>query len=1438
MCERGAAEKYVGNPCTREENCGACVRADPQCAWCSAEVREPFHCPTVLLASLMSVCGHQSFSQETSSHRCDYHGNLITKCDPGQLVYPSHRLEKIVSATHYKYYCAVWSIQDDELSNKGALEGQAIQIKPQEIKLRLRPGSPFPLQVEFRQAEDYPVDLYYLMDLSKSMEDDKDKLATLGDLLAEHMGNITSNFRLGFGSFVDKVVMPYVSTVPEKLKQPCPGCAAPYGFLNHMPLSDKTKIFSNKVKDARVSGNLDAPEGGFDAIMQAVVCEKQIAWRNNSRRMLLFSSDSGFHFAGDGKLGGIVKPNDGLCHLDNQGYYTESIHQDYPSISQLNHKIQEKKVNIIFAVTASQVPVYERLSARLEASSTGRLENDSSNIVQLVQEQYDVSHHNASDNLEDKSYVKVSYYSSCLGDKKEKTQVCKGLKVGTHVKFEAQIEVLRCPEDASKWNQTFIIYPEGLNEGLTVNLEMVCDCPCEKPWAEERNSPKCSDGHGTYECGICSCYNNRYGDNCQCDAKDNDPAIIEASCYKSNDSKPCSGRGSCHCGKCACDNYPVVSYPLHMYQLLQTHMWWQVWGKHCECDDLACDRHDNKMCSGPDHGYCKCGECICLDGWMGEVCDCRNTTDTCYAPGSEQICSGHGYCDCGKCHCFETGEEHFSGEFCEECPTCPGKCELFKECVQCRTFESGPLSEAECNNCSFFPVKTDKLEIKDPDREKLCIFRDDDDCKFMFTYAQDEKNPGIYLVRVQVTKDCPEPINLLAILLGVIVGIVAVGVALLLLWKLLTVIHDRREFAKFEKERENAKWDTGENPIYKQATSTFKNPTYGGKQLKQPCPGCAAPYGFLNHMPLSDKTKIFSNKVKDARVSGNLDAPEGGFDAIMQAVVCEKQIAWRNNSRRMLLFSSDSGFHFAGDGKKEIHQLWMVQLGGIVKPNDGLCHLDNQGYYTESIHQDYPSISQLNHKIQEKKVNIIFAVTASQVPVYERLSARLEASSTGRLENDSSNIVQLVQEQYDKITSSVVLTDNLEDKSYVKVSYYSSCLGDKKEKTQVCKGLKVGTHVKFEAQIEVLRCPEDASKWNQTFIIYPEGLNEGLTVNLEMVCDCPCEKPWAEERNSPKCSDGHGTYECGICSCYNNRYGDNCQCDAKDNDPAIIEASCYKSNDSKPCSGRGSCHCGKCACDNYPVVWGKHCECDDLACDRHDNKMCSGPDHGYCKCGECICLDGWMGEVCDCRNTTDTCYAPGSEQICSGHGYCDCGKCHCFETGEEHFSGEFCEECPTCPGKCELFKECVQCRTFESGPLSEAECNNCSFFPVKTDKLEIKDPDREKLCIFRDDDDCKFMFTYAQDEKNPGIYLVRVQVTKDCPEPINLLAILLGVIVGIVAVGVALLLLWKLLTVIHDRREFAKFEKERENAKWDTGENPIYKQATSTFKNPTYGGKQ
>jgi integrin beta 1 len=94
--------------------------------------------------------------------------------------------------------------------------GKAVQIKPQRVTVTLRKGEEFTLPFQYAQAEDYPVDLYYIMDLSASMEEHREKLAKLGEKLAKTMMNITSNFRLGFGSFVDKVDLPFVSTVPSK----------------------------------------------------------------------------------------------------------------------------------------------------------------------------------------------------------------------------------------------------------------------------------------------------------------------------------------------------------------------------------------------------------------------------------------------------------------------------------------------------------------------------------------------------------------------------------------------------------------------------------------------------------------------------------------------------------------------------------------------------------------------------------------------------------------------------------------------------------------------------------------------------------------------------------------------------------------------------------------------------------------------------------------------------------------------------------------------------------------------------------------------------------------------------------------------------------------------------------------------------------------------
>lgn len=76
--------------------------------------------------------------------------------------------------------------------------------------------------------------------------------------------------------------------------------------------------------------------------------------------------------------------------MDNRGFYTHSSLQDYPSISQINMKVKENSINVIFAVTESQIDVYKKLEEHIEGSSSGKLSTDSANIVDLVKEQYEV----------------------------------------------------------------------------------------------------------------------------------------------------------------------------------------------------------------------------------------------------------------------------------------------------------------------------------------------------------------------------------------------------------------------------------------------------------------------------------------------------------------------------------------------------------------------------------------------------------------------------------------------------------------------------------------------------------------------------------------------------------------------------------------------------------------------------------------------------------------------------------------------------------------------------------------------------------------------------------------------------------------------------------------------------------------------------------------
>uniref|UniRef100_A0AAQ4QNN0 Integrin beta n=1 Tax=Gasterosteus aculeatus aculeatus TaxID=481459 RepID=A0AAQ4QNN0_GASAC len=727
------------NVCTSRgaSTCKQCLAVHPSCAWCFQE-------------------------GAASSSRCDLKSNLAAAgCALSALESPASKLQVI---------------EDRPLSNKAAGATQDVtQIQPQKLQITLRPGGRFTVKV--RQVEDYPVDLYYLMDLSYSMNDDLFRLRTLGKGLAEAMNRTTSNLRMGFGAFVDKPISPYMYISPKQaVKNPCYSinttCLPQFGYKHVLTLTEEVGRFTEEVKKQMVSRNRDAPEGGFDAIIQAAVCKEEIGWRPGASHLLIFTSDAKTHMALDGRLAGIVRPNDGKCHLNSDNMYSMSTTMDYPSLALITEKTSENNINLIFAVTN---PV--NYSELIPGTTVGTLSNDSGNVIQLILKAYAVSPPHTHTHLRLDS---VSGGDACFADTK------------THSK-----------------KKSFIIKPVGFKDSLSITVDFECDCKCQAE--AQPDSPACNHGNGTYECGICLCHPGRLGPHCECAEGDYDPTEQDRCSGPAGSGGPqsaiCSGRGDCVCGQCVCHGSDFG----------------KVWGKLCECDDFNCLRYKGELCSG--HGVCNCGFCQCAPDWQGDNCNCSRRTDTCMSHLG-LLCSGRGQCACGACECTQPGAY---GATCDKCPTCPDACTMKKECVECKHFKRGTLFDGNtCSRiCKDEIVLVDKIVLHDTNAVN-CTYKDEDDCVERFQYYEDTSGKSILFVVKE--PDCPKGPDILVLLLSVAGAILFLGLAALLIWKLLVTIHDRREFAKFEEERARAKWDTGHNPLYKGATSTFTNITYRGKE--------------------------------------------------------------------------------------------------------------------------------------------------------------------------------------------------------------------------------------------------------------------------------------------------------------------------------------------------------------------------------------------------------------------------------------------------------------------------------------------------------------------------------------------------------------------------------------------------------------------------------
>lgn len=707
------------NHCTaaRTKTCSECIQIGTGCAYCPDEIFE--------------------------YERCDLKENLeARKCSRMVTIESTRKIEKNEQIDESKQYS---------------------QVSPQQMRMTLLPGEEKEVEMEVFEPARGPLDLYILMDFSNSMSDDLDNLKSMGDKLAQIVGDISDDYTIGFGKFVDKVTEPQTDMRPAKLAEPWANSDPPFSFRNVITLTNNITFFRQKLQRERISGNLDAPEGGFDAILQAAVCQQQIGWRQHSTHLLVFSTESAFHYEADGVnvLAGILDRNDEQCHLTPEGKYTHDISQDYPSIPTLVRLLGKHNIIPIFAITNHSYSYYEKLHEYFPIAELGQLQEDSSNILTILGNAFENIRSKISIRAEDRPKAVEAKILSQSGTFSEYGNF--KITPGQIGKFRVRLKALTqvgedhvCKAKQVDRMGTLRVKPTTFSSALSINAEVLCQtCDCEK--TPVKNALRCN-GHGDLVCGKCQCSEGWLGPFCNCSVG---ASTDSAMCIQPGKTEPCSGRGDCMCGTCVCYNPN------------------QFEGPFCQFDKSQCQRFGGFLCN--ERGSCSMGRCVCTPEWSGNACECPISKDSCL-DSKGGICNDRGKCKCGRCECEHSGLQLS--------PTCEanfqqqvGMCEAKRSCVQCQAWNTGERKGRKCDECPFQIIIVEELP-EDKNVIEACSFRDeDDDCTYHYTVNYPSNiTDKEHRVLVKKKKDCP-PAGFLWLIPLIMFLMLLLGLLLLCCWK-------------------------------------------------------------------------------------------------------------------------------------------------------------------------------------------------------------------------------------------------------------------------------------------------------------------------------------------------------------------------------------------------------------------------------------------------------------------------------------------------------------------------------------------------------------------------------------------------------------------------------------------------------------------------------
>ncbi|TRY64974.1 hypothetical protein DNTS_024646 [Danionella cerebrum] len=540
------------NHCTaaRTRTCSECVQVGAGCAYCPDETFE--------------------------FDRCDLKENL-----------EAHRCSQIISFESSRTIDE--NIQIDE-SLKQA------QVAPQLMHMTLLPGEEKEVEMEVFEPARGPLDLYILMDFSNSMSDDLDNLKRMGDQLTRLVGDLSDDYTIGFGKFVDKVSEPQTDMRPAKLAEPWPNSDPPFSFRNVITLTNNINTFRQKLQKERISGNLDAPEGGFDAILQTAVCQQQIGWRQHSTHLLVFSTESAFHYEADGAnvLAGILDRNDEQCHLTADGKYTHDVLQDYPSIPTLVRLLVKHNIIPVFAITNHSYSYYEKLHEYFPIAELGLLQEDSSNILNILEKAYENIRSKISIRAEERPKAIEAKILSRSGAFSElgNFQITPG-KTG---KFKVRLKALNqvgeehvCKASQADRAGTLRVKPSTFSAAFRINAEVLCQtCSCEN--TPVKGAGRCN-GHG--DLGIC------------------------------ND------RGVCKCGRCECEHSGLL-----LGSTCEANFQQQVGMCEGKRSCVQCQAWNTGEMKGR-----KCDECTFQIVMVEELKEDKNVIETCSFRDEDDDCT-------------------------------------------------------------------------------------------------------------------------------------------------------------------------------------------------------------------------------------------------------------------------------------------------------------------------------------------------------------------------------------------------------------------------------------------------------------------------------------------------------------------------------------------------------------------------------------------------------------------------------------------------------------------------------------------------------------------------------------------------------------------------------------------------------------------------------